>query len=131
MRRNIHSLKDLSFEKALLRARMRTVEDELLASALRTRDALEAYIEGKMDIPNQIGKLLKDDAEQSLGTTLLRTLIQAIGVNRRWGNVLLVLAPVAISYARKKWTELRQAKRRETSTVSVRTVPSGNLTSPH
>jgi len=107
------------------------VEEELLASALRTRDALAAYVEGKMDIPNQIGQLLKDDAEQSVGTTLLRTLIQAMGVNRRWSNVLLVLAPVAVSYARKKWMELRRAKRRERPAASATAAPSDSLTSPH
>ncbi len=110
MTRPIHNLQDLAAEKALLRARMRVVEDELLASALRTREAVEAYVEEKMEIPNQIGQFLRQDAEQSLGTGLLRTLMQALGVNRRWSNILLLLAPVAANYARKKWSQLRQRK---------------------
>lgn len=110
-RNNIRNLRDLAAEKALLRAKMRVAEEELLASALRTRNTLEAYVAEKMEIPNQIGQFLKQDAQQSVGTTLLRTLLQTVGVNARWSNVLLLLAPAATAFARKRWQEWRQRRK--------------------
>ncbi len=110
-RKNIHNLSDLAAEKALLRAKMRIAEEELLASALRTRNTLEAYVAEKMEIPNQIGQFLKQDAQQSVSTTLLRTLMRSVGVHGRWSNLLVLLAPVAATYARKKWQQWRQRKK--------------------
>lgn len=110
-RSNIRNLRDLAAEKSLLRAKMRIVEEELLSSALRTRHTLEAYVEEKMEIPNQIGQFLKQDAQQSMGTALLRTLMQAVGVNQRWSNALVLLAPAAALYVRKRWQQWRQRKK--------------------
>ncbi len=107
----IRNLQDLDARKALLRSRMRAVEEEMRSSALRTRAALSAYVEQKMEIPNQVSRFLQDDVQQSVGVTLLRFLLQAAGVQQRWSKVALLLAPIAFSYARKRWEQIRQKKR--------------------
>jgi len=131
MTRPIRNLRELNAEKARLSARIRTAEEELLASVARTRAALESYVEQKMEIPRQIGQMFQEEAQQSTATTILRGLIQAAGVSRRWSNILVALAPIVATYARRKWQQfrLRRQKIAAPTEASCTTDP-GAVTSP-
>ncbi|MCS6929638.1 MAG: hypothetical protein NZM43_09095 [Saprospiraceae bacterium] len=115
MGRVIRNLKELAAEKALLRAKMRIAREELYASAQRTRDTLVRYAEQQLEIPHQIGQLLKEEVQQSAGMTLLRTILQALGVSRRWSNLVLLVTPVAMSYLRQLWIQRTRDKANERS----------------
>ncbi len=112
MTQTIRNLHELNAEKARLRARIRTTEEELLASVARTRSALESYVEQKMEIPRQIGQMFQEEAQQSTAMTILRGLIQAAGVSRRWSNILLALTPIVATYARREWQRFRMRRQK-------------------
>lgn len=117
----INNLEELLAEKARLLAQIEIVQEELNASANRTRDEVRMLLEDKLSLPKQIGQLFQGGAQQVAGSTAVSALSRAAGMSSWWSGVLSMLAPVLMNFARRKFQERKERKLAEKAEIPPET----------
>ncbi|MBL7776437.1 MAG: hypothetical protein JNK89_10580 [Saprospiraceae bacterium] len=112
MKNKIDNLDALLAEKARVRAQLRIVENELSASARKTREGLKVFVEDKLSLSNQLGQLFQGGARQALGSSAISAAGRAVGMSSWWTGVLTMLGPVLVNYIQKQFKN-RKARRQD------------------
>lgn len=113
MNRKINNLEELLQEKARLQAQIRIVQDELNASAQRTRQELKLLVDEKFSLGKQLAQLFQGGAKQLTEGTALRAIGQAAGGASWWSGIAVTMLPVVVDFVRQqigKWKQKRAAK---------------------
>ncbi|MBK9335319.1 MAG: hypothetical protein IPM98_01545 [Lewinellaceae bacterium] len=112
---SINSLEELLAEKARLRMQIEIVEEELGASAGRTRTELGDFIENKLSIPKQIGQFFQGGSGTGAGPSAIGAIGRAAGLGTWWSGILAALAPMIFNYAQQ---QIKQRKARKEQPVA-------------
>lgn len=113
MNRKINNLEELLQEKARLQAQLRIVQEELNASAQRTRREFKILVDERFSLGKQLGHLFQGGAQPLTENTALRTIGQVAGGGAWWSGIAATLLPVVIDFVRQqigKWKQKRAAK---------------------
>lgn len=106
----IHNLQDLLDEKARIHAQLQIVQEELGASAGRTREAFGDFMESKLSIPRQIGQALQGGASQGAGASAIGALGRVAGLGPLWSTIVATIAPFAMNFAKNQWRKRQERK---------------------
>lgn len=111
MLNKINNLEELLQEKARLKAQIRIVQDELNASAGRTRQEFKALVEDKLSLSKQIAQLFQgNSARQAAENSAVSTISRVAGAGTWWGGLLATLAPMLLDLLRRQ-LEKRKVRR--------------------
>ena len=114
MNRKINNLEELLEEKKRLHTQIQIVQDELVASAQRTREEFRTLVDEKFSLARQLGSLFNGNGKQAGEPSALQTIGQAVGRSTWWGNLAVTLIPLVMNFVREqvgRWKHKREEKR--------------------
>lgn len=110
MNRKINNLEELLQEKARVQAQMKIVQEELKASAQRTRQEFRLLVEEKFSLSKQLGQMFQGSAKPGMGTAALQAVGQVAGRGTWWGGIAATLLPMVVDFIRRQVARRKERK---------------------
>lgn len=115
MRNKIKNLDELLAAKARLSAQIDIVQAEMNSSAKRTRERFEEFLDDKLSIPKQLGRLFQGGSQNAVQGTAINAIGRMAGVSSWWSGLLSTIAPMVFNFVRDQ-IQRRKQRRAEAPT---------------